>query len=65
MSKKKALFVMSSVGVVMLSRFSRICDAAVVFLTDMPSCFFIAGNKDLPLFDAHLECAFVKCGVAA
>lgn len=47
MSKKKVTFVMSSVGVVMLSR------------------FFIAGNKDLPLSDTHLECAFVKCGVAA
>lgn len=31
----------------------------------LPTCYFIAGNKDLPLFDAHLECAFVKCGVAA
>lgn len=64
MSKKKVLFVMTSVGAVILSRFSRICDAAVVFLTYTPSCFFIAGNKDLPLSDTHLECAFVKCGVA-
>ena len=31
----------------------------------MPTCYFIAGNKDLPLSDTHLECAFVKCGVAA
>lgn len=31
----------------------------------MPTCFYIAGNKDLSLSDAHLECAFVKCGVAA
>lgn len=47
MSKKKVLFVMSSVEVV------------------MPTCYFIAGNKDLPLSDTHLECAFVKSGVAA
>lgn len=47
MTKKKVLFVMSSVEVV------------------MPTCYFIAGNKDLPLFDTHLEYAFVKCGVAA
>ena len=30
-----------------------------------PTCYFIAGNKDLPLSDTHLKCAFVKCGVAA
>lgn len=65
MSKKKVLFFMSSVGVVMLSRFSRICDAAAVSLTYTPSCFFITGNKDLLLSDARLELSFVKCGVAA
>lgn len=65
MSKTKVLFFMSSVGVVMVRRFSRICDDAAVSLTYTPSCFFVTGNKDLPLSAAHLVCAFVKCGVAA
>lgn len=65
MTKKIVLFVMSSVGMVMLRLFPPICDNAVVFLTYTPSRFFIAGNKDLPLSDTHLEYAFVKRGVAA
>lgn len=67
MSKKKVLFVMSPVGALMLGRFSRICDAEVVPLTNMSSCFSITGikNKGLLIFDAHLECEFVKCGAAA